>query len=100
MKLGILVTTDKHLDDIVGLTEAAVSKGHEVIIFNMDEGVRLLEKSAFTDLAAKGGVSMSFCDHSTGTENVSKDGVPENVVCGSQFNNANMHHDADKMLNL
>ncbi|MCC6347244.1 MAG: DsrE family protein, partial [Nitrospirales bacterium] len=42
MKLGIFVNTDRHPDDLAGITRAALSKGHEVVIFFMDSGTRLL----------------------------------------------------------
>lgn len=100
MRLGILVNTDRHRDHILGITKAAVQKGHEVIIFNMDDGSKLLEDEAFTGLCTEQGVSMSFCDHSVGQKNVSKDGIPSAIVCGSQLNNAAMNQDADRVIVL
>ena len=100
MKLGILVNTDKHAEDISGLTKAALSKGHEVIIFMMDTGVKLLGNPSITGLCNESGVRMSFCDHSAGKIGVSKEGVPDKIVCGSQFDNANMNHDADRVIVL
>lgn len=100
MKLGILVTTDRHVADVLGLAKAAVAKGHEVIVFNMDAGTKLLGNPEFRELCKTSGVRMSFCDHSAGRENVEKEGIPEEIVCGSQFNNAVMMHDADKVINL
>lgn len=98
MKLGILVNTDRNLKHILGITEAALRKGHEVSIFVMDDGVRLLRDERFTALCKR--VSMSFCDHSTHMLNVSKEGIPEDIICGSQYNNAVMAHDSDKVLVL
>ncbi len=98
MKLGILVNTDRNLKHILGITEAALRKGHEVSIFVMDDGVRLLRDERFTTLCKK--VSMSFCDHSTHMLNVSKEGIPEDIICGSQYNNAVMAHDSDKVIVL
>ena len=100
MKLGILVNTDKHPQDIIGLTNAAVSKGHEVIIFMMDDGVKLLSSPSVTGLYSKPGVRMGFCDHSAGKAGVSKEGIPSQVVCGSQFDNATMNHNADRVIVL
>lgn len=100
MKLGILVNTDRHAEDVVGLTKSAITKGHEVIIFMMDTGVKLLSNPAITGLCSNPGVQMSFCDHSTGKVGVSKEGVPDKIVCGSQFDNANMNHDADRVIVL
>ncbi len=100
MKLGILVNTDRHAEDVVGLTKAAVSKGHEVIIFMMDTGVKLLGVPSVTDLCSLSKVHMSFCDHSTGRLEVSKEGISDKIVCGSQFDNASMNHEADRVIVL
>ena len=100
MKLGIMVTTDRHLEDVLGLAKAALSKGHEVIIFNTDEGTRLLGEPAFRELCHTKGVAISFCDHSTHKLNIAKEGIPEEIVCGSQYNNAVLAHDADRVIRL
>jgi hypothetical protein len=102
MKIGILVNTDKHLEDIVGLTNAALLKGYTVTVtlFCMDAGVRLIENPVFTELSKLKGVSMSFCDHDAGRFGVDKGSVPEEVVCGSQYNNAIMLHEADRVIVL
>jgi hypothetical protein len=47
MKLGIFVNTDRHLEHVVGLVKAALSKGHEVTMFNMDDGTKLLGTPEF-----------------------------------------------------
>ncbi len=100
MKLGILVNTDRHLDAVLGITRAAVQRGHEVIIFAMDEGTRLFSDDSFKNLCKLKGVQMSFCDLSTKVLGVSKEGIPEEVICGSQYNNAQMIHDADRVIVL
>jgi predicted peroxiredoxin len=100
MKLGILVNTDRHANDLVSLTDAAVSKGHEVAIFFMDAGVRLLEDTAVTGLCGRTGVVMSYCDYSVMQTDVSKDGCPENIACGSQYDNVTMQHESDRVIVL
>ncbi len=100
MKLGILVNTDRHAEDVVGLTKAAITKGHEILMFMMDTGIKLLGNSFVTDLCNEIGVHMSFCDHSTGKLGVSKEGCPDKIVCGSQFDNATMNHEADRVIVL
>lgn len=100
MKLGILVNTDKHLDSILGITKSALAKGHTVAIFSMDAGTRLLGNPSFNALCKTQGVTMSFCDHSAKHINVSTEGLPSDIVCGSQFDNANMNHDSDKVIVL
>jgi predicted peroxiredoxin len=100
MKLGIFINTDRHLADIIGITKAAVSKGHEVIIFNMDTGTKLLGNPVFTELCRTKGVSMSFCDHSAKGLGVATEGIPQEIVCGSQYNNALMVNGADRVIVL
>jgi predicted peroxiredoxin len=100
MKLGIFVNTDRHLGHVVGLTKAALAKGHEVIMFNMDDGTKLLGTPEFADLCKTQGVSLSFCDHSAKGLKVSTEGLPQEIVCGSQYNNADMNHKADKVIIL
>jgi len=100
MKLGIFINTDRHAEDIVGITKAAVSKGHEVIIFVMDTGVNLLCNSSVMALSSETGVRMSYCDHNAGKMGISKEGIPEKVGCGSQFDNATMNHEADRVIVL
>jgi len=100
VKLGILVNTAQHLDDVVGLCRAALAKKHEVIIFAMDEGTRLLENDAFVALAELDGVSLSLCDHSAKMFGAKTEGLPPKIVCASQLNNAMMNHNADRVVVL
>lgn len=100
MKLGILVNTDRHPEDIEKLTVTALAKGHEVAIFVMDIGTKLLELRQIVELSGLKGVAMSYCDHSTGEHRVKKENIPAAIVCGSQFNNAALIHASDRMLVL
>jgi predicted peroxiredoxin len=100
MKLGILVNTDRHLDVLLGLTEAALEKGDEVTIFCMDVGTRFYENETFTALCKRKGVRMGFCSHNAEGLGLVTEGLPEDVVVGSQYDNAVMNHDADKVIVL
>ena len=100
MKLGILVNTDKHLKHVIGLAEAAVSLGHGVIIFIMDSGTKLLRDEALGRLCMVKGVEMSFCDYNAKCLNIAKEGLPPEVVCGSQYDNALMVNKADRVIVL
>jgi predicted peroxiredoxin len=100
MKLGIFVNTNRHLNHVVGIVKAALAKGHEVVMFNMDDGTKLLGTPEFAELCKTKGVSMSFCDHSAKGLNVTTEGLPPEIVCGSQYNNAVMNHDADRLIIL
>jgi predicted peroxiredoxin len=100
MKLGILVNTDRHLDEIVGLTQAALARGHQVAIFAMDEGTRLVAEARYTGLSRLAGVTMSVCQHSAEAIGVGVAGLPAEIRCGSQLQNAMMQHDADRVVVL
>jgi len=100
MKLGIHINDDRHLEYVIGITKAAASKGHEVAIFTMVEGVKLLENPLYTELCKIPNVKMSFCDHNATGKGIKKEGIPKDVVCGSQYNNALMIHDVDKVIVL
>ena len=100
MKLGILINTDQHLAEITGLTRAASEKGHEVVIFAMDDGTRLLEETDYVALAELAKVTISYCDHSAIELAVRKEGLPEAIERSSQYNNAAMIHNADKVIVL
>lgn len=100
MKLGILVNTDRHLDHLIGITTAAVSKGHEVIIFTMDAGIKLLNNPQFCALSELKGVQMSYCRLGAVRLCVVTDGISGEIVEGSQYNSALMNHCADKVIVL
>jgi predicted peroxiredoxin len=100
LKLGIMVTTDRHLDQVVGIARAAQRKGHAVTIFATDKGARLLADPRFARLSALPGVEMSFCDHSARIHGGRPAGLPEEIVSGSQFENATMASESDRVLVL
>lgn len=100
MKLGILVNTDKHLRHIEGLVAAAGKKSHEVMIFAMDDGVRLLDDDVFAELGTRECVSLSFCSHSAREKGIETEGRPEGITVGSQLNNAMMAQAVDRLVVL
>ena len=100
MKLGILVNSNKNLDAIVGLTESAVEREHEVTLFIMDEGTHLLEENSFCSLAESSQVNMSYCEHSAVDLGVDTSHLTEAIESSSQYNNAAMNHNMDKVVVL
>ncbi len=100
MKLGIFVNTDKNIDAVKGIAKAALAKGHSVVLFNMDDGTKVVHSPAYAELCKTPGVSISFCDHSAKHMGVTSDGLPKEIVCGSQYNNAVMLHESDRVIVL
>ena len=91
-KLGILVNTDKYLEDIVGLAKAAKAAGHDVTVFGMDDGTLLM---ADISKALGQDVEVSYCEHSASPRGVSD---VEGAKAGSQYQNAVMMHEVDKVV--
>ena len=100
MNLGILVTSDEHLQHIIGLVNAATRKVHKVTLFCMDRGTLLLDNAKFKELCQLDGVEISLCRHSADGLGVDTHNIQKDIVCGSQFNNAMMTHEADKVIVL
>ena len=98
MKLGIMVTTDRHLRHILGITQAALAKGHAVVMFATGEGVKLLANYQFSSLSALPGVTMSFCELSALRHGGRPADLPEAIFSGSQFENAAMVSVSDQVL--
>ena len=59
-KLGLLVSSDRHLDYVIKLTQAACDRGKEVEIFFTGKGVLLTQSPKFSQLVGK--AKMSLCD--------------------------------------
>ena len=100
MKLGILVNSDRHLEAITGMTRAALAKDHEVLLFAMDDGTRLLADPGYVALCHLPGVDMSFCQESATRKGTSFDALPEAIAAGSQLQNAMMVQKADRIIVL
>lgn len=99
-RLGILVNSDRHLNHLLGISRAALAKGHEVLVFVMDEGTRLLPDGHLQQLAECPGLTMSLCDHSAQRHGIDTGALPAHVVRGSQLNNAMLNHQADRVIVL
>ena len=100
MKLGIVVTSARHLEHVVGIVRTASAKGHPVSLFVMDEGVRLLGELAFIELCTLENVTMSLCKHSAEEHGVQTKELSKEIVAGSQFQNALMSNRSDRVIVL
>lgn len=58
--LGILVSSDKYMDHLVSLTQAAHAKGKQVSLFFTGKGVLLTMAPRFKELVGK--AKLSVCD--------------------------------------
>ncbi len=60
--LGILVSTDKHLDHVIGVAKAAKKAGKALSIFFTHSGVLLTQDPKFRELADIGPEDMALCN--------------------------------------
>lgn len=100
MKLGILVNTDRNSRHLSAITMAAVGQGHEVALFFMDDGINLLPDPSVNRLCFVKGVKMTYCDYNAKQRGLAKDGLPAEISPGSQYQNALMNHEADRVIVL
>jgi len=100
MTLGILVNSDRFPEMVRSLTSAASNRGHNVIVFFMDSGTKLLENESIVELKTLKNVELSLCDHSAKHHGIDTENIPEGIICGSQYNNARLMHDSDKVIVL
>ena len=80
-KLGLLLSTapsDKAIDTVVRLAEAAVRQGVEVYLYLIDEGVKSFKDTRFSRLL-DGGVRMSVCAYGCQQHGVSTQHVDSRV---------------------
>jgi hypothetical protein len=94
--LGIMITKYGNLDHISGVVRAARKAGHPVQIFMTDEGVKFTRDPKFLELLKVDGVEISVCDHSCETQGIRE--KTDGISYGSQYNNAGMLHDSERVL--
>ena len=58
--IGILVSSDRHMDHVVDLTQAAHAKGKQVSLFFTGKGVLLTMRPRFKELVGK--AKLFVCD--------------------------------------
>ena len=59
-KLGIFVSSDEHLDHLLGISKAAAQAGKEVIVFLTNRGVLLTKHEKFPEI--QGSAQVSLCN--------------------------------------
>jgi sulfur relay (sulfurtransferase) complex TusBCD TusD component (DsrE family) len=100
MNLGFLLITNGYKDDVIGLINASLEKGHTVNVFMMDEGVFYCQDEDVVALNDSDEVSMSLCDRSCHMRGITAEMIPEGIVEGSQLQNAMMCNSADRIITI
>jgi len=94
--LGIMITKYENLEHISGVVKASHAAGHLVMIFLTDEGVRFTRDPKFLELLKVSGIEIAVCEHSC--EQIGIHEKTEGITYGSQYNNAGMLHDSERIL--
>ena len=98
--------TSKHIivigAGISGLTAAfqLQQAGHEVSVFVMDAGARLLLNDELAGLCRLKGVSVTCCNLSLAQLGIEPSAIPPEVKRGSQYDNAGLMNAADHVISL
>jgi len=95
-QLGILITKYANLDHIAGVVKAAIQAGHPVRIFVTDEGVKFTRDQEFLGLLDLDSVKVTVCDHMCEVLGVKEKAA--GITYGSQYDNAGMLHDSERVL--
>lgn len=98
MQLGIVATHEAAGPDLVGLAAAAARRGWACRCFLTDAGVLLLRLPEVMALARTGSIRLDVCHLSW--ERFGEGHVPEGVHAGSQYNNAEIAHQCDRVVVL
>ena len=96
-KLGILVSSDRHLDKVIALTAAAHEKAKKVQIFFTHTGVFLTQEPEFEQLVGKAKMALCLaCFDKYGLEG----DVPgfEDKDFATQAKNAEMMKESDRYI--
>jgi len=94
--LGIMITKYENLEHITGVVKAALVAGHPIMLFLTDEGVRFTKDPKFLELLEVNGIEIAVCEHSC--EQIGIHEKTEGIIYGSQYNNAGMMHDSERIL--
>jgi len=100
MRLGIVVSTRRHLKVFVNLALTAARQGHRVSVFVTGEGVELLPEKEIAELAANDMIEMVFCEFISKKIGIAPDSIPDSFKAGSQLDNALMMRDSDRVISL
>lgn len=98
MKLGLVASNENAESHLIGLARAAAARGWTCRGFLTDRGVLLLKSAPLIALVQSGALSLSVCEHSW--KLICDSAVPDGVVMGGQFQNAELAHNCDRVIAL
>lgn len=100
MHIGIIATTSDAREAVIGLSRAAVERGHRVSLFLTDSAVRLCLDPEVAELGRLPGLAATFCSHSVRHAGIDESRLPDTLEGGSQYAHALIHSRADRVVSL
>lgn len=101
MRIGVVVTDEAYVGHVMGLVQAARSRGWEAECFLTETGVMLLTYQGFISEARRVQNSVSVCEHSIdhyAKGRIDVEAIRDVVVIGGQYQDAEMVKRCDKVL--
>ena len=98
MRLGIVATHESAGPQLAGLAAAAAARGWPLRCFLTDSGVKPAANGALLALAQSGKLRPDVCEHSW--QHLGMGEAPEGATLGSQFQNAELVRECDRVLVL
>lgn len=98
MKLGLVASDESAGAHLLGLVRAAVARGWSCRCFLTDSGVRLLADPALLALSRSGALQLDACEHAWSA--LALGPAPQGLKLRSQFQNAELARDCDRVIVL
>jgi hypothetical protein len=98
MRIGIVASHESSGPQLEGLAAAAAARGWPCRCFLTDSGVKLAASPRLQGLAKSGAVRLDVCEHSW--HHFGQGGAPEGATLGSQFQNAELVRECDRVVVL
>ena len=98
MQLGIVASHESAGPHLEGLAAAAAARGWACRCFLTDSAVRLARSPRLAELARSGAIRLDVCEHSW--EHFDGGAAPEGARMGTQFQNAELARECDRLLVL
>lgn len=101
MQLGIVMTDERYLSQVVGLLDAAHARGWQTVCFLTDTGVNVLRHAECIERAKARPNSVTLCEHSVekhAAGAIDLAALADFVVVGGQYQNAELARKCDKVL--
>jgi len=102
MNLGIVVTSENHAEQVLGLLEAAAERGWQLRCFLTDSGVKLFDDPRFVRFC-QGGHWVALCEMSLERYHIDREKMQHrmpDIIIGGQYQDAELVKNSDRVLVL